>query len=429
VFASRTDWSLTPNRLSTAINERRAKGLRFIDLTESNPTRCGFSANVQGFLAALANPSSLTYEPDPHGLLCARQAVAGYYTERGIRVDPEQIFLTTSTSEAYSYVFRLLANPGDNILVPRPGYPLFDFLARLNDLELISYPLIYDQGWQIEAQALPSCLNTHTKAVLAVHPNNPTGSFVQAKDLEFLIGCCQKQPFAIIADEVFADYAFVAPTPAALPLFPRPRRDGASAQVPGIGTLTVPPACGAGARSTDRVRSFAAVSEALTFTLSGLSKISALPQMKLAWVIVSGPEDLLRAALARLEVIADTYLSVSAPLAQALPELLESRHQVQPQILDRVRLNLGWLDKQLSPGCAVTRLETEGGWYVILRLPAVRTDEGWAMELLREDGVLVYPGHFYDLPCESHLVASLLPQPEIFQQGILRVLARASDEI
>ena len=421
MFASRTDWSLTPNRLSTAINERRAKGLRFIDLTESNPTRCGFSANVQGFLAALANPSSLTYEPDPHGLLCARQAVAGYYTERGIRVDPEQIFLTTSTSEAYSYVFRLLANPGDNILVPRPGYPLFDFLARLNDLELISYPLIYDQGWQIEMQALPSCLNTRTKAVLAVHPNNPTGSFVQAKDLEFLIGCCQKQPFAIIADEVFADYAFAAPTPAALPL--------SSAQVPGIGTLTASPACGAGSKSTDRVRSFAAVSEALTFTLSGLSKISALPQIKLAWVIVSGPEDLLCAALARLEVIADTYLSVSAPLAQALPELLESRHQVQPQILDRVRLNLGWLDKQLLPGCAVTRLETEGGWYVVLRLPAVRTDEGWAMELLREDGVLVYPGHFYDLPCESHLVASLLPQPEIFQQGILRVLARASDEL
>jgi aspartate/methionine/tyrosine aminotransferase len=347
--------------------------------------------------------------------------VAGYYTERGIRVDPEQIFLTTSTSEAYSYVFRLLANPGDNILVPRPGYPLFDFLARLNDLELISYPLIYDQGWQIEMQALPSCLNTRTKAVLAVHPNNPTGSFVQAKDLEFLIGCCQKQPFAIIADEVFADYAFAAPTPAALPL--------SSAQVPGIGTLTASPACGAGSKSTDRVRSFAAVSEALTFTLSGLSKISALPQIKLAWVIVSGPEDLLCAALARLEVIADTYLSVSAPLAQALPELLESRHQVQPQILDRVRLNLGWLDKQLLPGCAVTRLETEGGWYVVLRLPAVRTDEGWAMELLREDGVLVYPGHFYDLPCESHLVASLLPQPEIFQQGILRVLARASDEI
>ena len=409
MFASRTDWSLTPNRLSTAIDERRAKGLPFIDLTESNPTRCGFSVNAQGVLEALANPRSLTYEPDPHGLLYARRAVTGYYAERGIRVDPEQIFLTTSTSEAYSYVFRLLANPGDNILVPRPSYPLFDFLARLNDLELLSYPLIYDQGWQIDVQALPTRLNTHTKAILAVHPNNPTGSFVQGKDLEFLIGCCQKQSLAMIADEVFADYAFVAPSPAALPI--------SSGQVR------------VSATSTDRVLSFAAESEVLTFTLSGLSKISALPQMKLAWVIVSGPEDLLRAALARLEVIADTYLSVSAPLAHALPELLESRHQVQPQILDRVVLNLRWLDEQLSRDGVVTRLETEGGWYVILRLPAVRTDEDWAMELLREDGVLVHPGHFYDLPCESHLVVSLLPCTEIFQQGILKILARASDEL
>jgi alanine-synthesizing transaminase len=417
MFASRTDWSLRPNRLSIAIDERRAQGLPFIDLTESNPTRCGFSVDAQRVLAALANPRSLTYEPDPHGLLYARRAVARYYDERGIRVDPEQIFLTTSTSEAYSYVFRLLANPGDNILVPRPSYPLFDFLARLNDLELLSYPLIYNQGWQIDGQALPTHLDARTKAVLAVHPNNPTGSFLQEREREFLIRCCQKQPLAIIADEVFADYAFVAPALDALPIFPRPRRDGASGHVP------------VSATSTNRVPSFAAESEALTFTLSGLSKISALPQMKLAWVIVNGPEDLLGAAVARLEVIADTYLSVSAPLAHALPELLEMRHQVQPQILDRVRLNLCWLDKQLSLGGAVTRLETEGGWYLILRLPAVRTDEEWAMKLLREDGVLVHPGHFYDLPCESHLVVSLLPYTEIFQQGLLEILARANDEI
>jgi aspartate/methionine/tyrosine aminotransferase len=278
--------------------------------------------------------------------------------------------------------------------------------------------LIYDQGWQIDRHALPTRLNAHTKAVLAVHPNNPTGSFLQGKDLELLIRCCQKRPLAIIADEVFADYAFVAPAP--LPISP--------GQVPSA-IFSATPAGETGAPSTYRVLSFAAKSEALTFTLSGLSKISALPQMKLAWVIVGGPEDLLSAALARLEVIADTYLSVSAPLAHALPELLESRHQVQPQILDRVRLNLHWLDQQLSSGCVVTRLETEGGWYVILRLPAVRTDEEWAMEILRQDGVLVHPGHFYDLPCDSHLVVSLLPHTEIFQRGILKILARASDEL
>jgi alanine-synthesizing transaminase len=410
MFASRTDWYLAPNRLAVVMSERRARGLPVIDLTESNPTRCGFSVNAQEVLAALANPCSLTYEPDPHGLLYARRAVAGYYAERGIPVDPEQIFLTTSTSEAYSYVFRLLANPGDNILVPRPSYPLLDFLARLNDLELFSYPLIYNQGWQIDIHALPTRLNTRTKVVLAVHPNNPTGSFVRGKDLEFLIDCCQKRRLAIIADEVFADYAFVAPVapaPVAVPI--------SSAQVPGS------------SNSADRVVSFAAESQALTFTLSGLSKIAALPQMKLSWVIVSGPQDLTRAALARLEVIADTYLSVSAPLAHALPELLESRHQVQPQILDRALLNLRWLDQQLSRGCAVTRLETEGGWYVILRLPAVRTDEQWATELLSQDGVLVHPGHFYDLPYESHLVVSLLPFTEVFQQGVLKILERSSE--
>jgi alanine-synthesizing transaminase len=407
MFASRTNWSLTPNRLAVVRSDRRARGLPVIDLTESNPTRCGFGVNAREVLPALANPCSLSYEPDPRGPLHARRAVAGYYAERGITLDPEQIFLTTSTSEAYSYVFRLLANPGDNILVPRPSYPLLDFLARLNDLELLSYPLNYDQGWQIDMQALSARLNTRTKAILAVHPNNPTGSFVQRKDLDFLIGCCQKKPLAIIADEVFADYGFAPSTTSVPPI--------SSGQVQG------------GAISTNRVLSFASESQALSFTLNGLSKISALPQMKLAWVTVSGPEDLVRAALARLEVIADTYLSVSAPLAHALPELLESRRRVQPQILDRVLLNLRWLDQELSRGSVVTRLETEGGWYVILRLPAVRTDEGWAMELLRQDGVLLHPGHFYDLPCESHLVVSLLPFTEIFQQGILRVLARAGD--
>jgi alanine-synthesizing transaminase len=423
--------------------ERRDKGLPFIDLTESNPTRCGFCVDKQGILAALANPRSLTYEPDPHGLLDARRAVAGYYAERGSQVDPEQIFLTTSTSEAYSYVFRLLANPGDNILVPRPSYPLFHFLARLNDLELLSYELIYDQGWQIDIQAMSTHLNRRTKAVLVVHPNNPTGCFVRMKEIEFPVACQRRQPLALIADEVFADYAFndVAPgVPSTLlpstslekgergrtvSQLPFDRMVSATDAAPGLGPAQESCARKIRNTSTDRVVSFAAESEMLTFTLSGLSKISALPQMKLAWVVVSGPEDPLRRAVARLEVIADTYLSVSAPLARALPELLKSRQQVQPQILDRVLLNLRWLDEQLSRGSAVTRLRTEGGWYVILKLPAVRTDEEWATELLRQDGVLVHPGHFYDMPYESHLVVSLLPFTEIFHQGILKVLARA----
>ncbi len=424
---------MTPNRLSALLAERRGHCLPVIDLTESNPTRCGFITDAQGILAALAHPRGLTYEPDPRGLLSARQAVAAYYAERGVQVTPEQIFLTTSTSEAYSYVFRLLADPGDNILVPHPSYPLFDFLARLNDVELVPYPLIYDHGWQIDLQMLVAHLNSRTRAVLVVHPNNPTGSFAHRREVDFLIDCCRKQQLALIADEVFADYAFASVAPDFSPAHADlSLRSGQAMKVGATGTVAqgLSPAQEDAAQenrdmSGNRVLSFAAQSAALTFTLSGLSKISALPQMKLAWVIVNGPEHLLHAALARLEVIADTYLSLSAPLAHALPELLEVRRHVQPQILNRLRQNLGWLDEQLSPACPVRRLETEGAWYVILRMPAVRNDEEWAVELLRQDGVLVHPGHFYDFSAEGHLVLSLLPAAEVFQRGVLRILAHA----
>ncbi len=388
MFASRTGWSLTPNGLSEQIEERRQRGLPLLNLTESNPTRCGFAFDSQEILGAFADPRSLTYEPDPRGLLSARLAVASYYAERGVEVDPEQVFLTSSTSEAYSYVFRLLADPGDNVLVPRPSYPLLDFLARLDDLELIPYPLVYDDGWQMDLEVLGGGLGPRSRAIVLVHPNNPTGSSVRQEELGFLLNLCKRQPLALICDEVFADYAF-AP-------------DG------------------------KRVVSHAGTSEVLTFTLSGLSKISALPQMKLAWVVVNGPADYLGSALARLEVIADTYLSVSTPLQHALPKLLTARHTLQPQILERVRRNLRWLDGQLSPDSPLSRLKTEGGWYTILKLPSIRSDEDWAIELLRQDGVLVHPGHFYDFASEGHLVVSLLPPPEIFEQGIRKILARVS---
>ena len=414
MFSSRTDWPLTPNRLSEQLRARRERGLPILDLTESNPTRCGFAYPADEILSALRDTRSLTYEPEPRGLRVAREAVARYYAERGVKVDPERIFLTTSTSEAYSYVFRLLANPGDSVLIPRPGYPLFDFLARLDHLELAPYPLVYDCGWRIDLDGLDSALRarsseparagTNVRAILVVHPNNPTGSFVRQNELEFLIGCCRTRRAALIADEVFADYAF-AP--------------GAAERL--------------GESRGERVVSFAATTGALTFTLSGLSKISALPQMKLAWIVVGGPADDLRIALERLEVIADTYLSVSAPLANALPRLLEVRRTLQPQIMERVSRNLKGLDQELSRSSALSRLETEGGWYAILELPDVhdagdawRSDEDWAVELLREDGVFVHPGHFYDFPSEGHLVVSLLPPPEIFEAGVEKIVARLS---
>lgn len=389
MFASRTDWLLNPNRLAKAMEERRKAGLSILDLTESNPTRCGFRFETEKVLGTLADPRSLMYEPDPRGLLPARQAVVAYYAERDIDLSPEQIFLTTSTSEAYSYLFRLLANPGEAILAPRPSYPLFEFLARLNDLELVPYPLSYHDGWQLDLQAMQETLERagpRVQAIVVVHPNNPTGSFVSRDELGALVAWCREHDIALIADEVFADYAWEA--------------------------------------DERRVVSHASVRDALTFTLSGLSKISALPQMKLAWIVASGPPELLQPVLARLEIIADTYLSVSTPMAHALPGLLETRMSVQPQILERVRANLRWLDEQLSPEIPVSRLKAEGGWYSVLRLPAVRSDDDWAVELLAQDGVLVHPGHFYDFGAEGHLVISLLPPPEVFQEGIRRLLAR-----
>jgi len=394
MFASRTGWSLSPNPLMEAAAERRRRGLPLLDLTESNPTRCGFAYDAEKILKALANPRSLQYEPDPRGLLRAREVVADYYAQRGVKVSPNQVFLTASTSESYSYAFRLLANPGDAVLAPQPSYPLFDYLAGLNDVAIIPYPLVYGEGWQIDQRALASRLENRARAILVVHPNNPTGSFLRRGELAFLLRCCRDRGLALIADEVFADYAFA----------------------PGHG----------GGPDEERVVSHAATTEALTFTLSGLSKISGLPQMKLAWLVVTGPAEDVRDALPRLEIIADTYLSVSAPVANALPELLDLRRTLQPQILERTQSNLCWLDGQLSPPSPVSRLRVEGGWYVILKVPSVRSDEQWALRILHAEGVLVHPGHFFDFQSEGHLVTSLLSPPEVFQEGIRRLLRLVS---
>jgi alanine-synthesizing transaminase len=386
MFSSRTDWSLTPNRLSELVRECRARGAPILDLAESNATRCGFTTDAEEILAPLGDRRALTYEPDPRGLLTAREAIAQYYSERGIALSPDQIFLTTSTSEAYSFVFRLLANPGDRILAPQPSYPLFDFLGGLNDVRILPYPLVYDDGWQVDLHALASRAEPCCPAVLVVHPNNPTGSYIQKPELARILEICCRSQAALIADEVFADYALTAD----------PRR----------------------------VVSHAQASDALTFTLSGLSKIVALPQMKLAWIVVNGPPELRSHAQARLEMIADTYLSVSAPVALATPRWLALRRQIQAQILERVQANLRTLDALLPRGIPVSRLKVEGGWYAILRVPSTRSDEDWAVELLTQESVLVHPGHFYDFPSEGFLVLSLLPQPGIFEEALGRIISR-----
>ena len=381
MFSRRTDWKLTPNRFTQAQQEAHAAGREVLDLTISNPTRAGFDYDRQAILRAFSNPAALDYDPQPKGLLTARHAVAEYYRHRG-KVNPDSLVLTTSTSEGYSFVFRLLANPDDEVLVPKPSYPLFEFLADLQDVKLVSYPLLYDHGWQIDLAALEKAVTPRTRAVVLVHPNNPTGTYVSQDERTAVNKLCREHHLALIVDEVFLDYAHDGSLPA----------------------------------------SFASNAEALTFALSGISKISALPQMKLAWIAASGPADQLEPALSRLEIIADTYLSMNTPVQLAASTLIDQRHSIQPQLLDRVRANLAELDRQLAQQKTCQRLAVAGGWYAILRVPATQSDEDLAIELLRKTSVLVHPGHFYDFPRDGHLVLSLITHPEQFQEGIGRVL-------
>ncbi len=389
MFASRTNWRLETNRLTRALEEHRKSGKQLFDLTISNPTECGLSYPQQEILAALRNPRALLYRPESKGLLEARQGVADYYDGRagfsaapsGLRVDPERILLASGTSEAYTHIFRLLCEAGDEILVPAPSYPLFEFLADLADIHLISYPLIYDHGWQIDFASLRASLSPRSRAVLVVHPNNPTGSFVKPREAAELAEICAAREMAIVADEVFLDYA-----------------SGAA------------PA-----------HTFAFHDAALTFTLSGLSKISLLPQMKLAWTVVSGPNTIVRTAVDRLEIIADTYLSPSTPVQLALPKFLMLRHALQTQLQQRISSNLSTLDSMLRGSKSLTRLDREGGWYAILRVPVTATDDDLTVALLERCSVLVHPGHFFNFSREGFLVLSLITPEYEFQEGLQRL--------
>jgi len=416
MFSDRTNWKLARNRLTESLDQRRASGAKILDLAASNPTRVELSYDEGAILAAVASPHSLDYDPQPKGLLAAREAVAGYYREdHGVHdLNPEHIILTTSTSEGYSHVFRLLCNAGDELLLPKPSYPLFDFLADLQDVKLVPYPLIYDHGWQMDFPSLEQGVTPRTRGVVAVHPNNPTGSYVQPGELALLNSFCSKHRLALIVDEVFLDYALDNPgktqVGTAAPVRPEPGRRGSPVEQ----------------GSTPSLPTFAANQEVLTFTLSGLSKISALPQMKVAWVVTSGPGLQVAAALPRLEVIADTYLSMNAPMQWAVPVLLEQRKNIQRQLRARVKQNLAELDRQLARQKACQRLRVDGGWYAVLRVPVTRSDEDLAVELLREKSVLVHPGHFYDFPNDGYLVLSLITPEADFAEGIAGVLGFGS---
>jgi alanine-synthesizing transaminase len=384
VFSSRTPAQLAPNRLATALAERRARGDRVIDLTASNPTRAGFDYPAD-LLAPLADPEALRYDPQALGAIDARVAVAQEYQRQGMTVSPDRVVLTASTSDAYSVLFKLLADPGDEVLVPRPSYPLFEHLTRLDAIETRPYDLEYHGSWSVDLASVERALGPRSRALLVVSPNNPTGSVITRDELERLAMTCGANDVAIIADEVFIDYELE------------------------------PGSCAAAGRVIAR-------DDVLSFTLGGLSKSVGLPQVKLGWIAIGGPAPLVSATIARLELICDTYLAVSTPVQHAAPRMLTAGAMVRRQIADRVRHNYEWLRASVSavPSCRVLR--ADAGWYAVMQVPALESEEHLVVHLLANDGVLVHPGYFFDFPRECFVVVSLLPPRADFADGIDCVL-------
>ncbi len=381
MFSSRLKLDLARNPLSRLLEEKRNAGAKILDLTQSNPTDAGFVYPKNEILEALADPAALRYEPSPNGLIQAREAVERYYAERGRIVAASNILLTASTSEAYAYLFKLLTDPGDEVLVPRPSYPLFEYLAAMESVNVKQYPLRYDGAWHIDFEALESALTNRTRAIVVVNPNNPTGSFLSIDEGRRLEGIAARNGLAILSDDVFSDYAF----------------------------------------GEARAHAFSGI--APVFSMSGLSKIAGLPQMKLGWIMVDGPGR--EEALERLEWIADTFLSVSAPVQVALPKLLELSRGVQQQIRERTAANLKLLRERIKDS-TLNVLNVEGGWYGVLQVPRTRTEEEWTLALLRDHDVLVQPGFFYDFESEAFLVLSLLTEPAAFAEGLRRIMKFAA---
>ena len=366
------------SRFAKAIREARASGRRLYDLTVSNPTVCGFCYDVEGILRALGDGRAMTYDPDPRGMLSAREAVAEYYRDHGAEVDPDAVVMTTSTSEGYGYLFRLLCDAGDEVLVAQPSYPLFDFLADLEDVRLRPYPLFYDYGWWIDFAELERRIGPRTRAIVVVHPNNPTGHATGAAERARLKEICARHGLALIVDEVFLDY---------------PLREGEALRSFAVGPHPV-----------------------LTFVLSGMSKIAGLPQMKVGWIVGLGPERGRLEAMGRLEVIADTFLSMSAPVQLALPVWLAGRRGIQEQILERARGNLA-----SAEGSGLEVLRVEAGWSAVLRLPQVGVGEV-AERLLGEADTVVHPGSFYGIGEGGRVVVSLIGLTSDFSLGLKSIV-------
>jgi len=380
-FSRRTQHESQPNALTLALGARRAAGLPVCDLTQSNPTLTDLPYDRARLLAALSDAKSLVYEPASFGLGTARSAVQGLQRAAGFELPSEQIVLTSSTSEAYGFLFKLLCDAGDEVLIPQPSYPLFEHLAALEQVQVANYELAYDGAWHIDFDSLERARSSRTRAVVVVNPNNPTGSFLKRDELRRLI----ELGLPLISDEVFSSFAL-----------------------------------GPDAR---RVSSVLETDEALVFALGGLSKLAALPQLKLAWLCAAGPKAQLAEALSRLELIADTFLSPNTPVQHALPEILGSRMPVERALNARIARNFALLSEALA-GTAATPLFLEGGWYAVVRLPALLSEADWVLGLLEQDGVLTQPGWFYDFARGAQLVLSLITEEAPFALGVTRIAER-----
>src|SRR5579871_4701962 len=386
MFSSRLDWAAVPNKLARMLEGKRSAGVQILDLTESNPTAAGLSYGSDQIVESFADARWLRYEPAPAGIVAAREAVSQYYSNR---VPMGRILLTASTSEAYGFLFKLLADPGDEILAPRPSYPLFDFLAALDSVRIVQYPLIYHGRWSIDFEAMAARVTPRTRAIVIVNPNNPTGSFLKKPELTQLAAFCKERDLAILSDEVFSDYGLE--------------------------------------EDPERVRSLTEREDVLSFSFSGLSKVAGLPELKLGWIVVNGPETLRAQAFERLELIADTYLSVGAPVQWAAAALLDLREGIQREIQQRVRRNLEFLRATIGASSPWRVLDVEGGWYAVLEGPRIHTEENWVLSLLEQDNVLVQPGFFFDFEREAFLILSLLTRPDVFEEGVRRILGRIPD--
>ena len=387
--SNRLAWTSAENPLSRLLGEKRSRGDTVFDLTESNPTRADIYYPVKEILAALASPLSLVYHPAPTGIPTARDAVAGYYQARGVHVSADDVVLTASTSEAYSFLFKLLCNPGDRILVPRPSYPLLEYLAALESVEIDYYSLVYDGEWRVDVESVEAAVSERTRALVVVNPNNPTGSFLKRDELESLLRVLRSYRLALVSDEVFSDYGF--------------------------------------GEAPNRIRSLVGSTEGvLAFALNGLSKVAGLPQVKLGWIVVHGPDPERKDALSALEHIGDTFLSVSAPAQNGAPALLALAPRLQTTIHERLFSNYDALRGVLGADSACRPLQLEGGWYAVLRLPLVLSSEEWSLEILARDGVHAHPGYLFDFAAEAHLVVSLVTPPDTFRVGIERIAARVA---